>query len=133
MFKVKSSLSLRNLLLADATTCIVMGAFLTAGAAIAGRVMQLPAALLFYAGLSLFPVAVFMTIVATRRAVQPVLAWLIIVGNILWVGGSFLLLAGGWIAPNYLGTSFIVAQALVVAAFARLEHAALHDASLRPA
>ncbi len=95
--------------------------------------MQLPAALLFYAGLSLFPVAVFMTIVALRDPVQPTAAWLIISGNVLWVVASFGLLVSGWVAPNYLGAGFIIVQALVVAVFARLEHTALHHAHWHPA
>lgn len=133
MFKSKTLSSLRSILLIDAATCAVTGALLTAGSGVAGPLMQLPAALLFYAGLSLFPVAVFMTIVALRDAVQPTGAWLIISGNVLWVAASFGLLVSGWIAPNYLGAGFITAQALVVAVFARLEYTALHHAHWRPA
>lgn len=133
MFQSKALFSLRSILIIDATTCAVMGILLTAGSGVAGQVMQLPAALLFYAGLSLFPVAVFMTVVALRDAVHPIAAWLIISGNILWVAASFGLLASGWIAPNYLGAGFIAGQALVVAVFARLEYAGLNHAHWRPA
>lgn len=133
MFNSKALSSLRSILLIDAATCAVMGVLLTAGSGVAGPVMQLPAALLFYAGLSLFPVAVFMTIAALRDPVHPTAAWLIISGNVLWVAASFGLLISGWIAPNYLGAGFITAQALVVAVFARLEYAALHHAHWRPA
>lgn len=133
MFKSKVLLSLRSILFVDAATCAVMGVLLTAGSGVAGQVMQLPAALLFYVGLSLLPVAVFMTIVAVRDAVHPTAAWLIISGNVLWVAASFGLLASGWVAPNYLGAGFIAGQALVVAVFARLEYAALNHAHWRPA
>lgn len=133
MFKSKALFSLRSILFIDAATCAIMGVLLTAGSGVASQVMQLPAALLFYAGLSLFPAAVFMTIVALRDIVHPTAVWLIISGNILWVAASFGLLASGWIAPNYLGAGFIAGQALVVALFARLEYAALHHAHWRPA
>lgn len=133
MFNSKALSSLRSILLIDAATCAVTGVLLTAGSGVAGQIMQLPAALLFYAGLSLFPVAVFMTIVALRNPVQPTGAWLIISGNVLWVVASFGLLVSGWVAPNYLGAGFIIVQALVVAVFARLEHAALHHAHWHPA
>lgn len=133
MFSSKALSSLRSILLIDAATCAVTGALLTAGSGVAGQIMQLPAALLFYAGLSLFPVAVFMTIVALRDPVQPTAAWLIISGNVLWVVASFGLLVSGWVAPNYLGAGFIIVQALVVAVFARLEYTALHHAHWRPA
>ncbi|MDZ7842144.1 MAG: hypothetical protein U5R46_15185 [Gammaproteobacteria bacterium] len=133
MSKTTFPFPLRKLLLVDAATCAGFGLLLTAGAQLAGPLMQIPVALLFYVGLSLFPIAVFMAIVATRSAIHPAGAWVIIAGNVLWAGASFLLLAGDWIAPNLLGSSFIVAQALVVAVLAKLEHAALGDAVLRPA
>jgi hypothetical protein len=117
-------LSLRNLLLVDAVTCGAMGAFLTLGAGPVGALTQIPSSLLLYVGLSLFPIAAFMAVVATRP-VHRAAAWLIICGNVLWVVGSFALLLGGWIAPNALGVGFIVAQALVVVLLAMLEHAAL--------
>jgi hypothetical protein len=124
MSTFRSLPSLRNLLLVDALTCGAMGVFLTLGAGPVGGLTQIPSSLLFYAGLSLFPVAIFMAAVASRP-VHPAAAWLIIAGNGLWVVGSFALLLGGWIAPNVLGAGFIVAQALVVVVLAMLEHAAL--------
>lgn len=133
MFQSKALFSLRSILVIDAATCAVMGVLLTAGSGVAGEIMQLPAALLFYAGLSLFPVAVFITVVALRDIVHPTAVWLIISGNVLWVAASLGILASGWIAPNYLGGGFIAAQALVVAVFARLEYAALNHAHWRPA
>lgn len=132
MFNSKALSSLRSILLIDATTCALMSVLLTAGSGVAGQIMQLPAALLFYAGLSLFPIAVFMTVVALRDPVQPTAAWLIISGNVLWVAASFGLLVSGWIAPNYLGAGFITLQALVVAVLARLEYTALHHVHWRP-
>lgn len=133
MFISNPSFSLRTLLYIDAATCAAFGVLLAAASGIAGGIMQLPSALLFYAGLGLLPVAVFMLLMARHEPIHPTAAWVIIVGNVLWVGGSFLLLAGGWVAPNILGVAFIVVQALVVAGFAWLEHAALNHAHWRTA
>jgi hypothetical protein len=133
MSTFRSLLSLRHLVLVDAVTCAAMGAFLTLAAGPVGTLTQISTALLFYAGLSLFPVAAFMAVVATRAAIHPMAAWLIIVGNGLWVAGSFALLLGGWIAPNALGVTFIAAQALVVAVLAKLEHAAMRHGLMQPA
>lgn len=120
--------SLRNLLLVDAVTCGVMGAILAPGAEALGSLTRIPPALLLYAGLGLFPIAAFMAVVATRPVIQPAAAWLVVAGNGLWVLGSLTLVLTGWIAPNPLGTAFIVAQALVVAALAKMEHEALRGA-----
>jgi len=123
--------SLRTLLLVDAVTCGVMGGLLALGAGTLGPLTAIPPALLYYAGLGLLPIAAFMTVVATRPVIQPAAAWLIIAGNALWVMGSLLLVVTGWITPNALGTTFVVAQALVVVLLAVLEHGALRHASLQ--
>lgn len=121
----RSLLTLRNLLLVDAGTCTTMGALLTLGSGQVGQLTHLPPVLLLYVGLGLFPIAAFMAIVALRPVVNSTATWLIIGGNALWVAGSFLLLASGWIAPNQLGTMFIAAQAVVVALLAKFEYDAL--------
>jgi len=102
-----------------------MGALMTFGSGLFGRLTQIPPELLFYAGLSLFPIAAFITLVATRPVIPAAGVWLIVAGNLLWAAGSVLLLATGWIAPNLLGSSFITAQAIVVAVLTKLEHGAL--------
>jgi hypothetical protein len=123
--KFDSLRSARCLLLIDATTCGVMGAVLTLGADALGSLTRIPPALLFYAGLALFPIAAFMAVVATRPVIQPAAMWLVVAGNGLWVVASLMLVLAGWIAPNPFGIAFIVAQALVVAVLAMLEHGAL--------
>lgn len=116
---------LRSVLFVDAVTCAAMGALMTFGSGLFGRLTQIPPELLFYAGLSLFPIAAFITLVATRPVIPAAGVWLIVAGNLLWAAGSVLLLATGWIAPNLLGSSFITAQAIVVAVLTKLEHGAL--------
>jgi hypothetical protein len=83
--------------------------------------------LLLYAGLSLFPVAIFIGLVGTRETLAPPAVWVVIVGNALWVAGSVLLLFGGMIAPNAWGYVFIGAQAAAVAVLAELEYFGLRQ------
>jgi hypothetical protein len=117
-------LSLRNVLLLDAITCVAMGVLLTAASLWIGALTQIPAGLLFYAGAVLFPVAAFMALVATRSEIPQAGVRLIVAGNAAWVAGSILLLASGWIAPNALGCAFVLLQALAVAILAWLERIA---------
>lgn len=118
-------LSLRNLLRLDAMTCAVFGVVLVAGAGWLEQLTHIPSALLFYAGIVLFPVAAFMALTAGRAAIPTPAAGLVVLGNALWVVGSFLLLLTGWIDPNAIGAGFIVLQAVVVAVLAALESRAI--------
>ena len=123
-------LSFSKILIVDASTCAVMGALLAFGSHQIGALTAIPPALLFYAGLSLFPVAVFMAVLAARPAIQPSVAWLAVWGNALWVAASVVLLGSGWIAPNALGIAFIAGQAFAVAGLAWLQHVALRGSRL---
>ncbi len=51
--------------------------------------------------------------------------WLVVIGNVGWVLGSLVLMAGGLIAPNALGQAFIGLQAVAVAGLAVMEYTAL--------
>ena len=116
-----NKLSLKSLLMLDAATCVVMGAVLLLGSKPIASLTQIPAALLFWAGASLIPIAAFM---AFSARVVPVPAWtvsVVIIGNAMWVVASILLPLGGLIAPNPLGWAFLVGQAGVVAILAKLE------------
>lgn len=126
---IASSITLRNLLLADAATCIAMGLLLAVGADALSRLTLIPAALLLYAGLALLPIAAFMAAVALRAAIPPAGALLVVAGNALWAACSILLLLSGWIEPNVLGGGFIAVQAAAVALLAVLEYGALNGAS----
>jgi hypothetical protein len=114
---------LRRVLCVDAATCAATGALMTFDAAPLSPMLGLPAALLFWAGLSLFPVAAFLLWVATRRDLPRPGAWLAILGNVGWVAGSVLVLAV--LSPTGLGTTFVIAQAVVVALLADLEYVGL--------
>lgn len=125
-------LGLGRLLTLDAATCAAMGILLLLGAGPIAGLTALPATLLFYAGLALIPVALFMAAVARFGTGNPVAVWLVILGNFGWVGASLALFA--FVAPNGMGTAFILLQALVVAALAYAEQAAWRgDTARQPA
>jgi len=117
---------LRRVLFADAATCAAMGALLTLDAAALAPLFALPAALLTYAGASLFPIAAFILWVATRTAIPPTGVWLVILGNAGWVAGSAVLLVMG---PTLIGAGFVVVQALGTAVLAALEYVGLRHAA----
>lgn len=121
---------LRSILLFDAAACLGMGALLVALAGPLAGVMALPAALLFWAGMILFPVALFMGIVALWLPGNQPAVMLVILGNVLWVVASVALLLG-LVAPNVLGVIFVLGQAAFVAVLARLEQLALRAACSR--
>ncbi len=113
--------SLRNVLFVDAATCAGCGALMALASEHLASATHIPPALLFYAGMSLFPIAGFMAFVASRAARSVPAVSFIAVGNVLWVAASLWLLVGGAIAPNGLGVAFIAVQAAAVAALTALE------------
>jgi O-antigen/teichoic acid export membrane protein len=112
---------LRATLLVDAVTCVAMGLLMTLFSARLSSLMALPAPLLIYAGLSLFPFSGFFLYVATRGKSAAFLVWAIVLGNALWTLGSILILLAGWVTPNISGLFFVLFQAVGVAALAGLE------------
>lgn len=116
MFRTSSLL--RQALLADAVASLAMGALLVLGAGALAPLLGLPRLLLLVAGLLLLPWAVGVFWLA-RQAVPPRrLAWAVVVLNLVWVADSLLLLGSGLVQPTALGTFFVLAQALAVAALA---------------
>jgi hypothetical protein len=114
---------LRRVLYVDAATCLATGALLSLDASALSAPLGLPAALLLYAGLSLFPCMVLMLWVASHENIWRLGAWAIVAGNVLWVAGSVALLIE--LSPTGLGTAFVIAQAAVVALLAELEYTGL--------
>jgi hypothetical protein len=129
MQALRISTFLRRVLFADAATCIATGLLLTLGSGLLEQFTGLPAGLLRYAGLSLFPFAALLVYLAARENLSPPVVWAVIVLNALWTAESFLLLLTGWVAPTELGYAFVVAQALGVAVFAGLEYFGLRKAA----
>lgn len=112
---------LRTVLLIDAATCVATGLLMTLGASSLAGLTQLPPDLLWSAGVSLFPIAAFMAFVATRATLPRAGVWLVILGNVVWVGASLGVLFGGAVSPNAFGYVFVAVQALAVAVLAELE------------
>lgn len=126
-----SPLPLRRILLLDAATCAAMGAALALASGPVARLTRLPEPLLLGAGLALLPVAGVMALVALRRP-GGLAAWLVVLGNALWVAASLALLLGP-VAPNALGVAFVLLQAAAVAGLAWVEALALRGGAARPA
>lgn len=116
---------LRGLLIADAATSAGMGVLLMAGADMMMIPLGIPAVILHYAGLVLFPFAAVVLYLGTRRWVARGAIWAVVGCNLFWVLESIMLLAGGWIAPTPLGYGFVVVQAVAVAVVAELQMLAL--------
>jgi hypothetical protein len=91
----------------------------------------IPAPLLYWAGLLLFPCAALMIYASLQATPSRPIVWLIVLGNIGWVAASIGMFA--FIAPNTLGTIFILAQAAAVAVLALLEHNALQRSGIAAA
>lgn len=122
------ALSLRKLLVIDAATCLLMGAALYfASDAIAGA-LAVPASFVWWAGAILFPCAILMGVAAVPSTTSPALGWLVVLGNVGWVAAS-LAVVFFVLSPNLLGSVFILAQAMVVAAMAVLEYRAMPRAA----
>lgn len=113
-------MKLRHVLWLDALTCVATGLLLSVMHLKLAEWLGLPAPLLLYAGLSLFPIAAFMAWTAQRPAAPAV--WLVIGGNVLWVLGSLAVLA---LSPTAIGYAFVIVQAVAVAVLAELEYMGL--------
>jgi hypothetical protein len=127
---IRVSRFLRYVLWADAATCAACGLLLSIGGAVLQNLSGLPASLMFYAGISLFPFAAFLVYAATRKSISKTFIWLIIGLNLLWTIDSLLLLVSGYVAPSVPGYVFVILQATGVLAFADLEFIALRKAEV---
>lgn len=116
--------SLASILKLDAATCAAMGGLLALAAGPVAQITEIPATLLFWAGLALFPVAAFMAFCGYASRVPGWALFTIIAGNALWVIASLALPLFGFIAPNAFGWVVLIGQAAVVAILAWLESTA---------
>jgi hypothetical protein len=117
---------LRRVLWVDAATCLAMGVLLLIAAAPLAYFLGLPELLLAYAGIALFPVALFMGWVALREELSVAGAWVVILGNAGWVAGSVAVLLV--LSPTAIGYAFVLVQAVAVALLAELEYVGLRRA-----
>ncbi len=128
MVMINARRALGRIILFDAASCAAMGLLLMLSAGTVAGLTAIPAMMLFQADVYLLLVALYALLVALKGTGSPAAVWLLILGNIAWVFASFVLFA--FVSPNLIGTVFILAQALVVAMLARLEHAAWRGNSL---
>ncbi len=125
---MSSNDTLKNILLLDAATCLGAGALMAFASNFVSGLTAIPAPLLYWAGLFLFPVAALMIATGLQAVPSRQLVWLIIFGNAAWVAASIALFA--IISPNALGVVFILAQAATVAILTLMEHSALQRSSV---
>lgn len=116
---------LRRTLLADVVVTGSAGLLLALAAGPLGDLFNLPVLLLRTAGVFLLPYTAFVAYVATRADIPHRGAWAIVGLNLLWAAASLLLLVTGWVDPSGIGIAFVVAQALIVAAFADIQYLGL--------
>lgn len=118
---------LRNVLLADAAVGAAAAVLTIAGANLLSPLLGLPRPLIFWAGVALLPVVLFLVVMARRPTLPR--SWLqeIVLINTAWVIASLGILAFGIVAPNLFGVAFVVAQAMAVALFAALQFTALRQ------
>ena len=120
-----SAIFLRRLLLADGAISGITGLVMLAGSNVLGTFLDLPVPLLRYSGLVLLPFAAMVLYFARADDLTSSRVWTVLLMNASWVAGSMLVLLSGWIAPNGFGVTFVVVQALAVAALAELQYRAL--------
>ena len=112
---------LRQALFVDAAVSGAAGVLMAAGAPFLSPLLGLPADLLFWSGLLLFPFVALLIAVARRGKASRLILIDIIGINALWVAASFGLLLSGAAQPTMLGNAFVIAQALAVALLAGLQ------------
>lgn len=127
---IRVSNFLRFVLFADAATCAACGLLLALGGGFLQNLLGLPAPLMVYAGLSLFPFAAFLIYAATRKSISKTAVWAIVGLNLLWTIDSFLLLVSGYVAPTAFGYAFVIMQAVGALVFADLEFIGLRKAEI---
>lgn len=116
---------LRNALRIDAVVSGAAGLLMVLGSGLLAQPLSLPQPLLFWAGLAFLPWCGALLWAGARKSL-PRLVVLDVIGlNALFVAICVILPFSGLIAPNLLGTTFILAQGAVVAAFVAMQYAAL--------
>ena len=116
---------LRNVLFADAASCLGSGALQVAFTGQLADLLRLPAGLLQATGLFLLAYATVVVLVATREPIPRGPVWLFVAGNFAWAAGCVALLAATPLAPSALGQAWVVAQAAAVVVLAELQWAGL--------
>ena len=112
---------LRNVMLADAASCLACGALQVAAPQALSQWMHLPSALLAGTGAFLLLYAAVAVFVGTRRPVPRALVGVFAAGNFGWAIACVALLAAGGLAPGALGIAYVLVQAATVVVLAELQ------------
>ena len=122
---VESPKFLRNVLFADAASCLATGALQVAFTQPLAELLNLPALMLQSTGIFLLAYAAVVMLVATRDPIARSLVWIFVAGNLAWAAGCVALLVERAVAPTALGEAWIIAQAVTVVVLAELQWTAL--------
>ena len=112
---------LRNVLFADAASCLATGALQVLFTAQLAQLLNVPAVLLAGTGWFLLAYAATLAFIATREPIPRPLVWLFVAGNLGWALACVVLLASGLVAPTTLGMVWILTQAATVTVLAELQ------------
>ena len=116
---------LRRTILLDGVVSGATGLLLVAGAGMTAAWRGIPPAVLRLTGIVLLAFACGVLYLATREDLPRPAVLAVILLNALWVAGSLLLVAAGWLSLTTVGMVFVILQALVVAAFAEMQYVGL--------
>ncbi len=120
-----TSTFLRRILFADAAISGITGIALFAAASLLGELLALPVALLRVSGISLLPFAAIVLYLATRNPLPRTGVVAIIIANFAWVIASIALLFN--VDTNAFGYTFVIVQAIAVAALADMQWLGLRN------
>ncbi len=109
----------------DAAATGAMGLLLLGGARFLAGPLGIGAGTLALLGGLLIAVAGFVLWAGTRAQPLPAAVWAIVAINLLWVLASVTAVLAGWFPLTALGTAFVLAQAVVVVAFAQWQFSGL--------
>jgi len=119
---------LRAVLAFDAVTCLLMGSALLLAGSVLGELLAISPIVLRAAGAVLLLFAAGVGHLARRTVPSSAGVITVIVLNAIWAIESLLALWTGWLEPNTLGTAFVVAQAIAVAAIAEAQFVGMRRA-----
>src|SRR5262245_52261144 len=101
---------LKRVLLLDAVSCLGLGVLLVVASDRLVPLFGLERSLILGAGAALIPIGLFILWTGTRKETRPMLVYLIVAGNLLWVLESLLLIRSAETITG-LGSLFVAAQA----------------------
>ncbi|MGO9931234.1 MAG: hypothetical protein ACLPV8_05415 [Steroidobacteraceae bacterium] len=113
---------LRNVLWADALSCLACGLLQVISTATASERLGLPAALLADSGVFLLLCGAAVAFLAARNRTPGTLIRLLIAGNAAWAVACIALLLVGRLELTLLGKTYVVAQILAVTLLAELQY-----------